>query len=444
MIQEARLERRNISEIKPWEKNPRDIDKKEFERLKRSIQKHGIYKPLLVNQDKVVLGGNMRLKAFIDLGVESVMCSIGETKTEAEMVGYALSDNDRFGYYQDQELAELIASVPDLELPEYKVDLGKPIDLAQLMQQFGPEPIEDEAPEVSDEEPISKLGEIYQLGRHRLMCGDSTKIEDVERLMDGKKADMVFTDPPYNMAYEGTAGNKRSGILNDKMSANNFYNFLYDAFVNILTFSNGSHYICMSSAEIDTLKVAYEQSGGHFQYFIIWVKNKFTLSGADYQHQYEVILYGWKDGGSHYFINDRGQGVVWNEIDKKAKFIDGKTEISVGTTKIIIDGKVTGQIVRGKRKTDIWEYNKPTKSEDHPTMKPIKLIDEAIRNSSLPGQIVMDLFLGSGSTLIASEQSDRICYGMELDPKYCDVIRKRYAKFIGKEDEWETITPLVK
>jgi DNA modification methylase len=204
---------------------------------------------------------------------------------------------------------------------------------------------------------------------------------------------------------------------------------------------NGSYYVCMSSKELPQLKTAFEVAGGHWQSFIIWIKNHFTLSRNDYQNQYEPILYGWnKNITNHYFIDDRTQGNVWLELGNKATY-DGKyTEMTIGGLKVRLEGKVNGQILKGKRKIDIWRYDKPTKNPDHPTMKPVSMVIEALINSSHKGQSVLDPFGGSGTTLIAAEQTNRVCYMSELDPKYCDVIRKRYAKFIGQEDEWQTIT----
>jgi len=280
------------------------------------------------------------------------------------------------------------------------------------------------------------------------MCGDSTKIEDVEKLMNGQKADMVFTDPPYNVDYQGSMNthskNEKSPILNDSMSSENFYAFLYDAIKNMMAYCKGSFYICMSSKELPNLKTAFENAGGHWQSFIIWVKNNFTLSRADYQQQYEPILYGWNaENKNHYFAGFRDVGNVWYETKNRIKYEDGKTTIRVGDIKIELEGKVQGKFLKRKSKTDIWEFDKPSKSEEHPTMKPVKLCGAAIKDASIDGGKVMDLFGGSGSTLIACEQLNRTCYMMEIDPKYCDVIRKRYAKFVGKEDEWEKVSPKV-
>jgi DNA modification methylase len=435
---------RPVNQLFNWDRNPRAIKQDRFEELKKRIEKLGQFKPLIVTAEGEVLGGNMQLRAMKELGVTDAWVSIVTPKSEAEKIDIALTDNEEMGYYEDQALADLVAEYKDeLDLASYSVHLGQPQTLAELLDEFGDEVTEDEAPPLDEGEPISTPGTVYQLGRHRLLCGDATKLEDVTKLMYKQKAAMVFTDPPYNVNYTGGANSKRSGILNDKMSKDSFYQFLADAFTNLMAINGGSFYICMGHKEIDTLKVAFEQSGGHFQSLIIWVKNKFTLSGSDYQNQYEVMLYGWAEGVDHYFIDDRGQGVVWYEVDKRSKFVDGKTEINLGTTKLILDGKVTGIIQRGKRKTDVWEYDRPNESKDHPTMKPIKLIVEAIKNSSKTDDIVVDVFGGSGSTLIACEQTDRICFMSELDPKYVDVIRKRYWKSINDENEegWEEGTP---
>ena len=258
---------------------------------------------------------------------------------------------------------------------------------------------------------------------------------------------MVFTDPPYNIAYEGGGGYaehgtpKREKIKNDDMSSEDFKQFLKNVLKNMLDVCDGPFYVFMSSKELPNLKQAFEESGGHWQSFIIWVKNHFTLSRSDYQQQYEPMLYGWKEGVvNHFFINDRSQGNVWEDVGNKAKFDGTYTEITIGGIKLRLEGKVKGEILKGKTKTDVWRYDRPTKSEEHPTMKPVRLCGEGIRNSSIEGQIVLDLFGGSGTTLIAAEQFKRVCYMMEMDPGYCDVIRKRYAKFIGRENEWKTLT----
>ena len=436
-----KIETRKIAELHEWEKNPRTITKDAYERLKYQILKLKDYKPLLITPDNTVIGGNMRLKAYRELGMTETLVSIVEPKDENELWEYALSDNDHVGATN----ADMIANeMPNLNIDwsKYAIDLQEPTTLQELLDQYS-DVTEDDVPDVAEGEPVSKYGEVYQLGTHRLICGDATKIEDVMKLMGEEKADMIFTDPPYNMNYTGGGANQRTGILNDKMTKSNFYDFLYDSLANMMTVNKGSFYICMGSKEMDTLKIAFEQAGGHFQSYIIWVKNRFTLSGSDYQNQYESLLYGWVDGKDHYFLNDRGQGVVWYEIGDKAKIVDGKTEIKIGTTTIVLEGIVKGIIRHGKRRTDIWEHDRPSESKEHPTMKPVKLVAEAIKNSSLEGQNVLDLFGGSGTTLIACQQTGRKCLMGELDPKYVDVIRKRYARYLGNEDDWQEITKAI-
>ncbi len=246
---------------------------------------------------------------------------------------------------------------------------------------------EDAVPEVPVD-PVTVLGDVWVLGNHRLMCGDSTSIDAVEKLMDGQKADMVFTDPPYNVDYGNTAKDKMRGtnrtIMNDNLG-DGFEKFLYDTCVNMLTVCKGALYVCMSSSELHTLQKAFVDAGGKWSTFVIWAKNTFTLGRADYQRQYEPILYGWKQGNDHFWCGARDQG-------------------------------------------DVWFVNKPVRNELHPTMKPVELVERAVNNSSKSRDIVLDCFGGSGTTLIACEKNGRTARLMELDPKYCDVIIKRWQE----------------
>ncbi len=456
----------SIDKLHEFEHNSRIVLKDGYARLKKQVEM-GEFKPLLVMPDGTVLGGNTRLKVYKDLGIKEAWVSTVEFKQEGEvwrglvngvpakktfksqldaMTAYSLADNDRAGAYDEGMLANLLPSL-GLDLKDYAIDLGQPIALNDLSERYS-DTREDDVPSVSEAEPISKPGEIYQLGRHRLLCGDATKLEDIKRLMNGKIADMVFTDPPYNIAYEGGMGaekqNKRKMIMNDKMSNEEFYQFLLDAITNMMAVCPGIFYICMSSKEIPNLMKAFESAGGHWQSFIIWVKNNFTLSRSDYQNQYEPILYGWSKAiRNHFFIDDRTQGNVWEDLGNRARLVQGNTEISIGGVKLQIEGKIKGKILRGKRKLDIWRYDKPSKSEEHPTMNPVLLCAEAIKNSTIPDQLVLDTFGGSGTTLIAAEQTARTCYMSELDPRYCDVIRKRYARYLDQSEQWQTLTPKV-
>jgi DNA modification methylase len=250
--------------------------------------------------------------------------------------------------------------------------------------------VEDEVPEPPDE-PVSKPGDLWVLGDHRLLCGDATVLADVERVLGGQLADMTFCDPPYNVDYANSPKDKLRGkhrpILNDSLGSR-FEAFLYDACVNILSVTKGAVYVCMSSSELHTLQRAFIAAGGRWSTFVIWAKNTFTLGRADYQRQYEPILYGWKDGADHYWCGARDQG-------------------------------------------DVWFFDKPVRNDLHPTMKPVALVQRAIRNSSKTRDIVLDPFGGSGSTLIACEKSGRQARLVELDPKYVDTIILRWQEFTG-------------
>lgn len=303
-----------------------------------------------------------------------------------------------------------------------------------------PDEKDDEVPEIP-EEPKSKLGDLYELGQHRVLCGDSTQGEAILKLCGGNRAQMCFTDPPYNVDYTGGMGthekNEREGIQNDKMSKEAFREFMEKAMQPIVTNTDGGIYVCMSSSELDSLRDGFEKVGGHWQSFIIWVKNNFTLSRADYQNTYEPILYGWRNGiVNHYFTQRRDIANVWEDLSKVKTEYDGNdTTITFAGFKVKLKGKIEkGEVIRKKQHTDIWRHDKPTKSSEHPTMKPVALVTEAITNSSSEGDIVLDTFLGSGSTLIASEKTGRICYGVELDPKYVDVIVQRYVDYTGNEN----------
>ena len=390
-----------IEKLKEWDKNPRSISKDGFERLKRQIRKLGQYKPLLITPDGTVLGGNMRLKAYRELGIDKVWVSVIDPKTENEKLEYSLSDNDRAGFYDDDLLANLSSFYPDFNWEDYSVDLKEPTNLHDLLDQFK-EVVEDEVPEVSDEPAVSKLGEVYQLGRHRLMCGDSTKTENVEILMDEKKADMTFTDPPYNVDYGGNQspvwkqGIKR--IENDNLSQENWVRFCEDVAVTVESINNGPIYICHAPGPDGRVMARELDKRFHWSATIIWKKDRLIPGRGHFQRQYEPIWYGWK--GEHKA-----------QIDRTA--------------------------------TDVWEITRTSSNDQHPTMKPIGLITKALLYSSFENQVILDLFGGSGSTLIACEQTNRICYMMELDPKYCDVIRKRYANFLGKGDTWQMEMPLI-
>lgn len=401
------MKTRKIGELRNWDKNPRGIKQDAFNQLKERIKRWGQFKPVVITPDGEVIGGNMRLRAYKELGIEDIWVSVVEPKNEAEKIEIALSDNEELGYYEEDQLAELISTFKnEINLGEYHIHLGKLSNLQDLLDQYQPTDIvEDEVPELP-KEPKSKYGEVYELGRHRLMCGDSTKIEDVEKLMNGQKADMVFTDPPYGMSFDGAIGThgekrKKDKLMNDSLNSKENEAFL-DGFITIMrAFNKGAFYISYWRLGIDTIMNALTRNGLRWRNLIIWKKNNFNLSNSDYKSFYEPIVFGWEDDyepvlygwvNEHLFFGKKGETDVW--------------ELPT-----------------------IWEIDKTRKNTLHSTMKPVNLCARAIRNSSVVGGSVLDLFGGSGSTLIACEQLDRTCYMMELDPKYCDVIRERYDNF---------------
>lgn len=388
----------DIKLVKSNPNNPRTIKDDNFKKLVNSVisfPKMLEKRPIVVDENMIVLGGNMRLRACKEAKLKEVWIDTTEDWTEEEKREFIIKDNISGGEWD----WDMIANQYDLiELDAWGLDLPDKSILE-------PEIEEDEAPEVSSEPPVSQLGSIYQLGKHRVMCGDSTDFGQASDLMDGKRAKMCFTDPPYNVDYgsnQSPIWGKSRTIMNDKMTDEEWVIFI-DAFNSvILELVDGGIYIAMSCKELDRVKASFEKNGGHWSSYIIWVKQQLVPGRKDYQSKYEPILYGWKEG-----VKDR-------------YFTESRKEV------------------------DVWEHDRPNVSKEHPTMKPISLMAEAINNSSKSGDIVLDLFLGSGSTLIACEQTDRICYGMELDPKYVDVIRKRYAKYCYPdtwEERWEELTP---
>lgn len=425
------MQKIDINKIIPYSKNAKTHPKAQIKKIANSIKEFGFNQPIVIDKDFIIIVGHGRHEAAKLLEMTEVPC-LQVDLTEEQAKSYRLADNKLSESPWEMELV-----IEELRtLPKAMIDLsGFSTDLI-----LKDEPDDDDVPEIP-KKAKSKLGEIYKLGIHRLMCGSSTESEDVKKLMNGKKAQMCFTDPPYNVDYNGSHTTEDlikqdRKILNDKMTKDEFYGFLSEVNKQIIKYVEGGVYICMSSSELDTLKKSWEDNGGHWQSFIVWVKNNFTLSRSDYQHTYEPILYGWPAQiKNHYFIRERNGANVWEDLRKvKTEFKDGYTWINFQGFKIKIKGVVEkGEIIKKRQRTDIWRYDKPVKSPEHPTMKPVALCDEAIRNSSSKQDIVLDLFGGSGSTLISCEKLARKCYMMELDPLFIDVIIKRYEQYTGNE-----------
>lgn len=385
-----------IDKIIPYEKNPRKNDVA-VDAVAASIKEFGFKIPILLDKNGTIIAGHTRLKAAIKLGLKEVPCICADDLNEEQVKALRLADN------KTAELADWDFDLLNDEL----------LDIIDIdMTSFGFEKLLDARPDLEDEEDfdvdaevpaIVNAGERYQLGNHILMCGDSTNKEDVTKLLRGGVADLLLTDPPYNVNYSGGTKEKLT-IANDDMDDSSFYQFLIDAFANAdsVMRPGAAFYIWHADSNGLTFRRACNDAGWQIRQCLIWVKNSMVLGRQDYQWKHEPCLYGWKDGASHYFVADRTETTV-REYDLN------------------------------EEKTTILRYDKPTSSKLHPTMKPVKLMGDLIYNSSRKGDSVLDLFGGSGTTLIACEETGRNCYMMEYDPHYCDVIISRWEALTGKK-----------
>ena len=378
-----------LKKIKQYENNPRKNDEA-VGPVAESIKEFGFKSPIIVDKNNVIVAGHTRYKAAKRLKLKEVPCIVADDLTEEQIKAFRLADN-KVG-----EIAEWDSDLLNMELESISFDMSS--FGFNILNEEEEKEIEEDEYDLEEkleniEEPKSKIGDIYQLGNHRLMCGDSTKEEDVQKLMNGNKADMVFTDPPYLMGFTGNVhadgsksfNAKHGTIKNDKMSRKDGDNFILKIFENIQKFNKGAYYVCFYRLGLDYIFRALDKLDNQYKALIIWNKGNHTLSNSDYMSKYEPIVYGWFD--SHLFYGNRSN-------------------------------------------FDIWDIQRTQKNELHPTMKPIALCSKAIENSSKKEDIVLDLFGGSGSTLISAEQLNRKCFMMELDPKYVDVII----------DRWETLT----
>ena len=420
---------KKVSELKLNPRNPRKNDDA-VDTVAESIKEFGFKNPLIIDTKGIVWCGNTRLKAAKKLKLEEVPCIVADDLTEEQIRKLALIDN------KSSELAEwdfdlLKDELCDLDLSNFNVDWG----LEQLGLEEEKEVEEDNFEVELPEEPKAKLGDIYQLGEHRLMCGDSTKEEDVAKLMGGKLADLVVTDPPYNVNIGQGGGSimsmriqhhRQDGatIKNDNMDDCTFYDFLRECFsnMNIALKNGGVFYVWHGQTKSDIFIQTLRDNQLEIRQMLIWNKNRIVMGRQDYQWKHEGCVYGWKDGASHYFIDDRTQTTVYED-----KGIDLKKLKKEEMLKLLQD------IFSDKVSTTIINEDRPTVSEEHPTMKPIKLFARQIKNSSRMDEIVLDLFCGSGTTIIACEQLKRKAYCMEFDPHYVDVIIKRWEDFTGKK-----------
>jgi DNA modification methylase len=390
------IERVNVSALTAFSGNPRTHSDTQLDQIAASIREFGWTNPILVDAKGTIIAGHGRLAAATRLGLDQVpVIRLGHL-SDAQRKALVIADNQLALNAGWDEVA-LSNLVRELDSEKFELDLlgFDSADLDRYLAGLDGDAAAEEETEIPELPviPTTRPGDLWILGEHRLLCGDATVVTDVERLMDGQLADMAALDPPYNVDYANASKNKSLAkdrrILNDALG-DGFYQFLYDTCVNLLLVTKGACYVCMSSSELHTLQKAFTDAGGKWSTFIIWAKNTFTLGRADYQRQYEPILYGWKQGTDHFWCGARDQG-------------------------------------------DVWFVDKPRVNDLHPTMKPVELIERAIRNSSKNRDIVLDLFGGSGTTLIAAERIGRSARLMELDPRYVDVIVARWQDYTGNK-----------
>lgn len=426
-----RYENVAIKKLKPYENNARTHSEEQVEKIANSIKEFGFINPVLIDSDYGIIAGHGRVLGATKLGMTEVPCLFIEDLTETQKRAYILADNKLAldaGWDDEilrKEIMELDALDFDISLAGFDIN---DFDLDETSIEFQEDDYDVE--ESLPEEPKAKLGDIYQLGNHRLMCGDSTSQEDIDKLVDGAVMDLCVTDPPYNVNYgsinesgcgkEGDNGNK---ILNDNMDDESFYLFLNAMYTQMLRVlkEGGAYYIFHADTEGYNFRKALIDAGGQVKQNLIWVKNALVLGRQDYQWKHEPCLYGWKEGAGHYFINRRNQTTVFEE----GLNLD---ELSEDELKDVIK-----ELLEDKFPSTIIHEDKPQRNDVHPTMKPIKLISRLVKNSSRQGENVIDFFGGSGSTLISCEKLKRNCYTIELDPKYVDVIINRWEELTGKK-----------
>ena len=376
-----------ISEVIPYEKNPR-INDNAVPAVMKSIEEFGFKVPIVIDKNGTIVTGHTRLKAAKKLGMKTVPCIVADDLTPEQIKAFRLADN---------KVAE--AAEWDMELLNEELDGIVDIDMSDFNfsditdSPSSEDVVEDDGENIElPSEPKTRLGDIWVIGRHKLMCGDATSEDVLKRLMGGDKVDMYLTDPPYNVAYEGKTEDKLT-IQNDSMEDSAFYQFLVDSFVAADSVMNegAAFYVWHADSEGYNFRGACRAVEWELRECLIWNKNTMVLGRQDYQWKHEPCLYGWKGGAAHNWYSDRKQ-------------------------------------------TTVIDMNKPNRNAEHPTMKPVQLFAYLMENSSKPGDIILDSFCGSGTTLIACEQMGRVARVLEIDPKYCDVIIKRYINLVGSSD----------
>lgn len=411
------LERRKTAELIPYANNAR-INDAAVSAVANSIHDFGMNNPILIDEKNVIIAGHARLRALQKLGIEETPVIVVSGISEEQVKAYRIADNST-AQLAEWDLDKLQAELDSIDFKMEQYGLQKQLDEIQRQMDaaLAAEIEEDEIPEVDEaSEPKTKAGDIWLLGRHRLMCGDSRNLEEVERLVNGVKADMFLTDPPYNVDYEGKTKNGLK-IENDNLSEEDFMELLVSSFgaADKVLKSGAAFYIWHPDSGGLNFRLACKNTGWKIRQCLIWVKNSLILGWQDYQWRHEPCLYGNKVGDRYFAEEDYRQD--------HDPCLYGWTE---GAKHYFIDDR---------KKSTVIEYNKPLKNGDHPTMKPVGVLAKQVANSSRGDEVVLDLFGGSGSTMIACEKLNRICYMMELDPKYCDVIVKRWENLTGRKAE---------
>jgi DNA modification methylase len=393
-----RIEQWPLARLQPYARNAKAHGADQVAKIAASMAEFGWTVPCLVSEDGELIAGHGRVLAATQLGLTEAPVIVLGHLTEAQRRAYRIADNKltELGTWDEAllsaELQELLADDFDLSLVGFS---DGELDQLLASDAGGEDAADGDGEDLPEppQDPVSRPGDLWLLGSHRLLCGDATVITDLDRLMAGSRADLCFTDSPYNVDYAGGAGAEKAGkgrrIMNDALG-DGFERFLYDACVSIIAHTAGAIYMCMSSSELHTLQKAFVAAGGHWSTFIIWAKDRFTLGRSDYQRQFEPILYGWPEGEKHHWCGARDQ-------------------------------------------SDVWFIDRPSRNDLHPTMKPVGLVERAIRNSSPRGGLVLDPFGGSGTTLIAAERTGRKAALLELDPRYVDVIVERWQAETGRD-----------
>ncbi|WDL96393.1 site-specific DNA-methyltransferase [Alicyclobacillus sp. ALC3] len=433
-----------IGDINPAAYNPRirlQPGDPEFEKLAQGMETFGLVEPLVWNERTGnLVGGHQRLTVLKMQGVTEVEVSV-VSLDEAHEKALNIALNKISGDWDMPKLKDLLE---ELDAGEIDMDLTG-FDSEELeslfTQTFEPPEVEDDDFDFdgaveSIEEPRSKKGDVWILGRHRLMCGDATVDEDVCRLMNGRLADMVFTDPPYNVNYTGGTADALK-IQNDSMDSVKFRQFLTDAFTTMFTYTapGAPIYICHADTEGSNFRIAMTSAGWLLKQVLVWVKNSLVLGRQDYHWRHEPILYGWKPGEAHRWYGGRKHDTVVDaEFGLTINQTDGGVLLHFGNGEELVSVRVPSYeiVANSSQNSSVLRVKRPTRNDEHPTMKPLDLVARALDNSSQPSDLVMDLFGGSGSTLLACEQLGRTCMTMELDPKYCDVIVRRWEEFTGE------------